>query len=60
MPDTQARKESRNRWNEQNPPSTIRLPMQTYTQLKELAEERKIGYHGLLKQIITEWTEQNL
>ncbi len=55
-----AKQASRARWNEQNPSSTVRLPLQTYTQLKELAEERKIGYHGLLKQIITEWTEQNL
>lgn len=54
---TEAQKEAEKRWQAQNPISTVRLPQHTYDALKQAAKDTDTTYHGLLKQILTEWIE---
>lgn len=54
---TQAQKDAEKRWQSQNPTSTVRLPQHSYDALKQAAKDSDMTYHGLLKQILTEWLE---
>ena len=55
--DSKAKKDARDRWNARNPTSTVRLPIDTDEGLRQAAKDMNLGYHGLLKQILTEWLE---
>ena len=54
-----AKREARTRWNRDNPSSTVRLPRKDYELLQQVARDRNMTQHGLLKQIVLEWLEKN-
>ena len=54
-----AQKEAQKRYDLLNPTQTVRLPLDAVETLRQAAKDRNQSYRGLLKQILTDWVENN-